>query len=128
MIKLIDETEYEIVKEWWIKRGFPIIPLEFLPSRRYIAYKDETPLFAGFLYVDNECKFAFLTLWIANPDVQHSERTEGFNELVEHVSTVTKELGVRQVHTIANNPSLLKRLDDAGYKAMDVDTVYLIKE
>ena len=127
MIKEIGDEELVFVKEWGEgKNPFTILPKYLLPDG-LIAYVDDKPVVAGFMYVTTDKAMGFIAFIICNPDSDAIARGKAFPELLEGFNAKAKELGVQFLFTTTNNASLTNRLRNDGFIECDTDVVHLLK-
>lgn len=127
MIHPLSAPLLNTVYEWWSEHQWPALPQEILPSRSYMAFIGEKPILAGFLYKDETCGFSMLEWIVANPDSTQEEREEAFQELIDHVTQVAKEIGAKVLLTSTKNESLCDRFLKQGFQKTDTGMTYLIK-
>ena len=126
MIKEIDDSLYSTVSGWWKARDFVPPQREILP-RGYVAFVDEVPIFAGFLYKDDRACLGLFIFLTSNPEASIEARKKAFSELEQHVEAVSKSLGIKALITGTNNQNLCDRFLENGFKKYDENAVHLMK-
>lgn len=128
MIKSINDDLYKLICTWWEAHSWPALPQELLPKRGYVIYINEKPVIAGFVYKDETSGFGMLEWIVSNPESTKEERDEGFRELVAHVESVGREIGIKFLFTYANHVSLIQKYQSNGFMVVDQNNTHLIKE
>lgn len=128
MIKQFDNELYQTICSWWQSHKWPILPQETLPKRGYVAFIGEKPIIAGFLLKYEDSHMGVFTFPVANPEANHDERTVAFKELIDHVSKVSEEIGIKALITPTNNKSFGNRLEINGFKKHDENVIHYMKE
>lgn len=127
MIKQIDNELYQLIRQWWAHHKWPVMPPDMLPRTGYMAYVNEKPIVAAFLYKMDTSKIGWLEWFVSNPDSTYDERTQGMDELFETSFAKAKEMGIGALFTSCKNESLLKRLQEKGFVITDQEMTNLIK-
>jgi hypothetical protein len=127
MIKEIDDTTYPILVDWWQRHNFDVIPRILLPRRGYIAYIDDSPVAASFLYVpaQGDGRVSFSCWFVRNPSSTPGDVDLAFDELASHLSTVSKQEGMLAVFTFTGIPALEHRLMGLGYIPVEEGRTYI---
>ena len=128
MITPINDTLYEIICGWWKAYGWPIPQENILSKRRYICFIGEKPMCAGFLYKDESSAFGLMDFIVCNPDSTKEDRAQAIAELVAHIESVAKEIGIKALLTISVTEKLTHKLQDLGYyRTQETHLAHLIK-
>lgn len=127
MIKLIDEKEYNIIKEWGVPKNYTFLPFEIMPKRGFISYIKDVPVFACWMYITDDGLLGFIAYPIYNPDSDNIARGLAFDELFKKFEEIKIEENVKCFFTTTNNASLLGRLINYGFTKCGLDIVHLFK-
>ena len=119
MVKKINDELYKILCEWWVARGWPILPHGLLPKIGFASFIGEKPVIAGFLYKDSTSWFGMMEWVVANPDTSQDERDAGFKELAEHICGEAKKVGIACLMTAVNNDRLIEKYKTCGFEEKD---------
>ena len=128
-IRPIQEGDYEnILCKWWDDWGFPYPPpIAMLPDTGFIAYDEETPVAACFVYITNS-EVAWLTWLVSNKDYRKKpNRRIIINGLIETVCEWTKSAGYSMVYTVTNKSHAVQSFKDAGFIETSKNAHELIK-
>lgn len=128
MILPITADLYQTLCSWWTTHSWPAIPREMLPMRGYMAFQNDTPVIAGFLYRDDTSLVGMIEWIVSNPDVSHGTKQAGFTELMTHIALVAKGLGLRALFTTSNNSNLNDKLIGHGFNKTDEAMTHFLKE
>mgnify|MGYP001809737542 CR=1 FL=1 len=117
-IRLLEESDYETMADWWKFWRFPVPPRDFLPQDGLgglMLLLDNVPVAAGFLYITNS-KVAWLEFVVTNPSVKNKELREEIKTIIVRELTVSAhELGKKYVFTTLKNQGLVKNFEECGY-------------
>ena len=120
MIKIVDEKEYEIIREWFNGHSFPVVPYETMPkSSTFISYLDGVPTLATCLYVAKDAPMALVAFFVANPAQDYDKRTDSFMELNQYITHYCNENGVFALLTFAGTKPLIDRLQMFGFDSVE---------
>lgn len=130
-IRHLNETDYDnILVGWWEDWGWPAPSKDFLPingTGGCIVFDGETPICAGFLYCTNSM-VAWVDWIISNKTYTDKEkRRYAIKLLIEHLSTLGKDLGNRYAYALIKHENLIKTYEDLGYMKCDSYTSEMIK-
>lgn len=126
-VKIIEEEDYQTCCKWWAHHGWTPLPKSFLPKRGYIAFIDDVPVFAGWLFKDETAQWAMFEWMVTNPEVHGESRASGFKALCDKVFEVCAELEVKHLMTSTNNDGLEKRLNQVGFEVSDPNMRFMIR-
>ena len=126
-VKKIDSEQYGIVKGWWEKHNFPVVPVEALSRDGFISYADDKPTVACYLYIPDNGSVAWLEWWVRNPEASKEEVSIGFKELVEVAEAVAKSNKVLFLFMSSNNDNLINRMKSFGFNESDKNVTILLK-
>lgn len=130
MIEVRDyqKEDYELLKDWWVAAHGYAMPEHWLPGIGYIAFEGDVNICAAFMYHDPSAKFAWVAWHTFNQEIRGVKRSDAFKVLISRFDDKAKEMGIGEMFTAVNNPSLLGRLLVNNYTATDVDCVHLIRK
>lgn len=128
-IRSISQKDYDqILIKWWEDWGFPYPPpKEMLPDTGFIAYDEEIPVAACYVYITNS-KVAWLTWLISNKNYRKKpDRRIIINGLIETVCGWLKSAEYSMVYTVANKSQAVQSFKDAGFIGTSKNAQELIK-
>jgi hypothetical protein len=128
VIKPVDKETYPLIVQWWKGHNFPILPLEALSSQGYIAYQDNKPVCAGFLYLPRpgDGVIAWVEWFVANPLAAYEERSKGFQDLLDYMGEIAKKNGIITLVTFTGSKKMEKRFEECGFQTIE-SGAYLMK-
>lgn len=128
-VRTIQDEDYdEILIKWWEDWGFPSPPPKsMLPTTGFIAYDEDIPVAACFLYVTNS-EIAWVTWLVSNKQYRKKpHRRIIINSLIEAVCEGARKTGHSIIYTATNNKSAVQSFKDAGFISTSKNTQELIK-
>jgi hypothetical protein len=124
MVREIDDELYQTFLTWLADKEITEVNKEMMPIG-WISFLNEKPVFATYLYP------SYNVAWVAyscvNPESNSEEREESFKELMIHINSVAKSLGIKYLFSAANNQSLIKRFENNNFIKCDENIVHLRK-
>lgn len=127
MIKQIDDNLYGVICGWWAARGWPVLPKESLPKTGYIAFIEEKPIAAGFILKFEEIPIGMLEWIVSDPDTSHKERSEAISELMDHMISESKNIGIRILGASISNMRLKEKYLQKGFLVSDEAVSLLVR-
>lgn len=128
--RVLQESDYGILTEWWKWWRFPVVPKELLPNNGlggFMIEKDGINVVAGFLYFTNSA-FALCEYVVSNPKVRDKElRDESIKLLIDEITKEAKLNGVKCLFTSVKNKNLEDKYLECGYIVGTENTKELIK-
>lgn len=128
-IRYLNETDYDMLCQWWKWHRFPA-PLKIcLPdngTNGLIVSKDGVNICCGFVYQTNS-KMAWIEFIVSNPDYRQSDRKDAINYLIEMLCELAKGQGFLVAFTSVKNESLIKRYEDSGFLKGSIGTLEMVK-
>lgn len=122
--------DYAKLKGWWEKWKWTPIPKQSLPDNGkggIMVYDENNDICAGFLYLTNS-DMGWIEFIISNPDIKEkSIRKNALLYLIESLSKLAKDSGVRVIFTSVENKGLEQRYIDAGFIQTDKGVNNLVK-
>lgn len=126
-ISLINlETDYEIVKGWWEKHSWPVIPKASLSSTGFIVKDGTNSVLAGWVYHTNS-DIAWLEFVISNPEIKGEIRDQAFDLLFNVTSEYAKVNNFKNIFTSVKHPNLMKRLEKNQFVKADENMTNFIR-
>ncbi len=114
---------YSIVKQWWIKRNFPIVAYALLPETAYVYSVGDEDVAIVFLY-----KTDSILLWSAypttNPDVSKEIREDSLTYLNDVIADDNPDM---LIFTTTSNDRIEQSLINSGYTKGDENVKHYIK-
>jgi len=129
--RMLEESDYEILVEWWDWWKFTPPPRDFLPENGtcgvIIEDSKGVPHCAGFLYLTNSGA-AWVEFIVSNPDIKDKTvRKLMLNGLINAISSYAKSNDVKWIFTSVKNKSLIDRYSDCGFTVGSKETTEMIK-
>ena len=122
--------DYSKLKGWWEKWKWTPIPQQSLPDNGkggIMVYDENNDICAGFLYLTNS-DMGWIEFIISNPEVKEkSIRKDALVYLIENLSKLAKDSGVRVIFISVQNKGLEQRYIDAGFIQTDKSVNNLVK-
>jgi hypothetical protein len=119
--KFIPEVHYSDVSTWWQGHGWPIIPMNLLPSRGFIV----PGLAAGFLY-STDSSLAWMEWIVGNPHASAKQVYVAIKNIVEKISDTATEDGFDTVFTAIRQTGLEKLYSKVGFITTDTDMKLMV--
>lgn len=124
------DSFYEVIKQWWVSRGFPVIPFHGLPSRIFVAYieddKSYTDVYAVPVYV-TDSNIAWIGYPTSNPMVTKDARKGAFPFLLEVINVAMKYQGYGTLLTTSMHPKLMADFEANDFIKSDEGTNFFTK-
>lgn len=121
-----EDEHYQILIEWWKAQNWQVMPIHALPTTGVISYKDNKPVAAGFLY-DTDSSFAWLEWIVGNPDVDHEDRGEGLDSVINALVTFAELKGKELIMTSSHHERLIERYKEHNFQVTDKGMSILIR-
>lgn len=118
---------YDIISEWWTHYKWPPLPLCSLPVNGLVAYYNNIPVVAAWVY-RTDSDLGAMEWIISNPGVEKEIRNIAIEGLIEACINLAKDLKIRCLCTSVKIPKLISRLENAGFVVADKGMTNLIKE
>lgn len=116
-IRSIQESDWEMLQNWWKAWGWPEMSKDLLPLNGLgglIVEKENKPIAAGFLYLTNS-KVAWTEWIVSDPDYREDDRKECLTMLVRGLEEVAVSTGYKIVLSVGRNKGLLNIHKELGY-------------
>ena len=128
-VRKLEETDWDTLVNWWKWWRWPVMPKGFLPDNGtggLMAYKEDTPIVAGFLYFTNSD--GVLLEWIvSNPDYREKDRKEALELLISTAEETCKLAGKKHMFSIGRNKHLIETHKKLGWTVDKSPSYELIK-
>jgi hypothetical protein len=116
-VRLLKETDYEILCGWWKSWRWIAPPRNFLPENGcggLMVEKNGINVVAGFIYFTNSaiCWSEFI---VSNFEYKDKDRKEAIKILIKELNTIAKDKGFKYMYTVVKNKSLEKTYQEMGY-------------
>lgn len=113
--RYIEQSDYEMLVDWWKFWRFPAPPIEMLPDSGVIVNKDGVDICAGFIYFTNS-KTCWIEFIVSNPNVKQKEdRREAIANVIEVLCSIGKNNGYTIAYTSLKNESLQNKYLECGF-------------
>jgi hypothetical protein len=113
--RYFEESDYELLKQWWKFWRFASPPLDMLPTTGVIVNKDGVDICAGFIYFTNS-KTCWIEFIVSNPNVRVKEdRIEAITNLIDILCSVGKTNGYTIAYTSLKNKNLQDKYLKCGF-------------
>lgn len=116
-IRSIQESDWEMLQNWWKAWGWPEMSKDLLPLNGLgglIVEKESKPIAAGFLYLTNS-KVAWTEWIVSDPDYREDDRKDCLTMLVRGLEEVAVSTGYKIVLSVGRNKGLLNIHKELGY-------------
>lgn len=114
-IRVITESDYELLCEWWRAWGWKPPNKEFLPDCGMMVSDGDIPICAAYLYATNS-KVAWCEWVISNKEYKNKKnRKFALNLLLQTLTNIAQNSGFRYVYTILKHEGLIKVYEEVGY-------------
>lgn len=126
----LEEGDYDnILKGWWERWRWPIVPRNFLPDNGtggIMISKDGIDICAMFLYFANS-DLCFLGFSISNPEYKENDRLKAIEKLIEISCEYAFEKGYEYIYSVANKKTLIDGHKKNGFNPSLSNCVEMIK-
>jgi len=131
-IRLLNNSDYDILQTWWRFWRFPLPPIEVLPENGLggiMLSKGGVDIVCGFLYFTNS-KIMWLEYMVSNPQYKEKDRRDAIETLIIELCEIGKNKGYKYVYTTLKNPNLIERFLSVGFvkgSEKATEMIYLIE-
>lgn len=113
--RYIEQSDYEMLVDWWKFWKFPAPPIEMLPDSGVIVNKNGVDICAGFIYFTNS-KTCWIEFIVSNPNVRQKEdRRESITNVIDVLCSIGKNNGYTIAYTSLKNESLQNKYLQCGF-------------
>jgi hypothetical protein len=128
ILKMFDpETDYAIVKEWWVGHGWNAVPISVLPKLGIVANLDGGPVAAGWLYMDNSIGVSMMEWVVSNPGAKPKSVYRSIKAIVEFLKGQAKSFGYSVMLTTCKQESLARVYEKTGFQRTDTEMIHLVQ-
>lgn len=130
-IRYLNETDYDLLCQWWKAWRWTAPPRDFLPENGcggLMVEKDGIPVVAGFVYFTNSA-IAWSEFIISNFEYKDKEsRKEALKILIFELGELARRKGSKYVYTVVKNKHLKETYEEMGYSngSIKVDEMVMI--
>jgi len=117
-------SDHDMLADWWVKQGWPVIAPASLPKIGLVAMSDK-PVCAGFLF-QTDSNIAWSELIVADPESNIEDRDLCLDLLIIGLTKQAKFLGFGVVFTTLTHKRLIARYEKHGYNKTDQDVTNMI--
>ena len=113
----LNESDWDILVEWWRWWRWPVMPRDFLPKNGtggIMIEKNKIPIVAGFLYI-TDSKVIILEWIVSNPKYKNKDRKKAIELLITEAENKTKELGYKYMFSIGRSKHLMDAHEKLGW-------------
>lgn len=124
----IDPEVHAMLALWWTGHGFPVLHPSILHTAGVVAYADNVPVAAAFLYMANSTGVAMLEWIVTNPEASPMSAAKGIRVCADFLCERAKLNGYGFIMASCRQPSLARLLEGAGFTKTDENVIHLVKE
>ena len=123
----VEMKHYDFIKEWWVDHDWDVVPPSILTNEGIVVYKDDTPIFAGWLLLHGTdmCFFEWI---VSNKKATKEQKSGGFKYLLQIAETLAKYNGAKFILHMTNNNKLVEMMKSQDYKVTDENCTHLLKQ
>mgnify|MGYP001565352155 CR=1 FL=1 len=118
------DSDYDILKSWWEKRGWAALPKEFLPKTGFVV-KNGSPIIAGFLYREKSSPIGMIVWIISDPVSNKNDRANASEILIKRLIESASNDGVKYIFTLATE-NLTHRFEKMGFVKTDQNVTNML--
>lgn len=127
--RLLEETDYPQLVEWWKFWRFPAPLQEMLPENGtcgIMLSKDGINICAGFIYFTNS-KMCWIEFIVSNPNYKEKDRKEAITQLINSLCELAGSYGFKVAYTNLKNESLINHFTECQFVKGTSNTTEMIK-
>lgn len=120
------ETDYDMIKEWWIAHGSHVMPLRHLSKHGIIVEVDGEGVCAAFMFQTDSaiCIFEFM---VCNPASPKEARDVGLDRMIKEAIFWAEVNGYELIYTSTGINKFVSRLVDNGFMNIDNNQSHCFK-
>lgn len=122
MIKVYEQTDYPLLKQWWEQYGWQPVSIDALPSTGYIINN----VCAGFLY-KTDSSIAWLEWVVADKSADKELKTASLDMLIQVLIEDAKLSGYKTIFSSIQNESLMNRYLKHGFTKSDANMTNFVR-
>jgi len=127
MIRFFEDSDYEIVCQWWDKREIGKVPSTMLPKLGVVWIEGDRPGAMGWLYMDNSTGVCFPAWFTADPDLGPKAIYRGITNVLKFLENEAKSMKYGAMIAQTNIPGLAAIYSRHGFQKGDESMVQLFK-
>ena len=109
------DKHYELLETWWRGYDWEPVPKDGLPPSGFVAYKEDQPLAAGFLY-DTDSPWALIEWIVGNPESKKQDRRDAVDKVMEGLIVIAELKGKKYIHSVTRHKGLIKTYTKHGFE------------
>lgn len=126
-VRPYDETkDYELFALWWKGHNFEPVPAMILPQLGNVALKDDKPIAAAWLYLDNSTPVAMMEWIVTDPENSPKLSALGITHAVQSLKAAAYAAGYPIILSSCRQDSLARLLERTGFERSDEGVTHLI--
>lgn len=125
--RLNTRTDFPILQKFWVAKGLPEVPEEFLPPTGLVVVDDDLfgeTLFCGAYLVKSDAGLASIGYVAANPEIPKHLRSDALDLLILELAKLAKEAGFPMVSVSTNVKALQARYERLGFVKTDENVTH----
>lgn len=128
-LRLITELEkdYEVIKHFWPRHGWPELPIGALTTMGIVAHEGDTILAACWIYTATNASLAMMEWMVTNPDASPFQTAKAVKYLAGFAIEECKKRGYAVLFTTCKNKGLERVYETAGFDKTDEDVTHFCK-
>jgi len=119
--------EVGLVKKWWQDKAGKPLSDAVRSDYGFMAYKDDKPIVAVFLYPTLGSRMAMIGFPVANPEIDIGDRRDAISFLVAEVEQFAKGLNYHYLVSYAGSKGAVEMFERENYGVFDKDVTQFIK-
>jgi len=120
------EKDYSTVAAWWEGHGWNAVPVQVLPKLGVVAHRDDKPVAAGWLYMDNSVGVGWLEWLVADPDAKPREVYKALSAVIDFIKAEARQFGYHTLMSTCRQESLGRLLERNGFQKTDTDVTHYL--
>jgi hypothetical protein len=129
-VKVYAESDYPVMEAWWTAHGWTPVIKEILPKLGLVVSMQEvdcdTPIVAGWLYMDNSAGVSWMEWVVSNPNSTAMQVYRGMSVLIEAMRDLAKSNNYGVMLTCCRQPSLMRFYEKNGFSKTDEGVTHLM--
>jgi hypothetical protein len=129
-VKVYADSDYPVMAAWWVAHGWQAVDKAILPKLGLVVCMQEvdcdTPIVAGWLYMDNSVGVSWMEWVVSNPNATAMQVYRGMGILIDSMRDLAKSNNYGVMLTCCRQPSLVRLYEKNGFMKTDSDVIHLI--
>jgi hypothetical protein len=121
------KKDYEVIKDFWPRHGWPMLPIGALTTMGLVAEEDGVILAACWVYTATNSSLAMMEWMVTNPDVSPLRSGRAVYHLADFASEECKARGYAVLFTTCKNAGLERVYQHAGFEKTDEGVTHFVK-